>query len=123
MRVAVLTIAGILLTSACATPSYVGDGPVSLSPAVRAYYEEYRRQVNPLAFAVSPDGRAAGYSACPQFGGCRGNEISSALASCQRSGRKCFIYDMAGTVVWQGATTSTRAAPAHAADGGGRNPI
>ena len=36
----------------CATPSYIGDGPVRLSPGVQAYYQKYRQQTNPLAFQV-----------------------------------------------------------------------
>lgn len=95
--------------AACAGMSSAGSGPVTLSPEVRADYAEYRALNRPLAFAVSADGRAAGYNYCPE-GDCLGNEIHMALESCreQSSGEECFVYDIGGRVVWRDTTSAAR---------------
>jgi hypothetical protein len=58
---------------------------------------------SPGAFAVSADGRSAGYSYCPVGIDCRGNSISIALNNCRRNsrGQPCYIYDEGGQVVWR----------------------
>jgi hypothetical protein len=102
----------LLAPAACAgTASHVGSGPITLSPGVRAYYEQYRGLTSPSAFAVSADGRAAGYSYCAVGIDCRGNDVNDALNACRRSsrGRPCYIYDLGGTVVWcDAAPAATR---------------
>lgn len=107
MRLVPLAVVAVgLLAAGCAAPSrHVGDGPVRLSPDVRAFYDSYRKGVNPLAFAVSRDGRAAGAVICPEFGGCHpADEVRIALRNCRRSGgEECFIYDLNGKVVWRDA--------------------
>src|SRR4051812_21718271 len=96
-----LVAAGFASLIAC-RQDYIGQGPITLSPELRAYYDEYRAKMNPGAFAISKDGEAAAYSYCPEFGGCRGSEISGALASCRRRAfSPCYIYDIDGRVVWR----------------------
>lgn len=107
MRLVPLAVVAVgLLAAGCASPSRIGDGPVRLSPDVRAFYDSYRRGVNPLAFAVSRDGRAAGAVICPEFGGCQAaDEAGIALRNCRRSGgEECFVYDLGGKVVWRDAS-------------------
>ena len=93
-----------LVLAGCGLPSSYGSGPIRLAPEIQAAYDKYRKMPSPGAFAVSRDGTAAGESYCPVGIDCRGNSISMALESCRRSGKECFLYDVAGRIVWRDAT-------------------
>ncbi len=110
-------VGALLALTACGA-SYIGQGPITFSPELRTYYDQYRQRMNPGAFAVAADGSAAGYTYCGEFGGCRGNEVARALQNCrQRSaGKECFIYDIGGRVVWREAASATAVTPSTAPD-------
>ena len=106
-----VALLAILALAGCALPSSYGSGPIRLAPQIEAAYEKYRSMPSPGAFAVSRDGLAAGESYCPVGIDCRGNSISMALESCRRSGNECFLYDVAGRIVWRGPTLGPAAPP------------
>lgn len=100
-RIGVLAIAGLTL-SACASGAKPGTGPITLSPGVQRAYAEYLARDYPLAFAVSTDGRRAGYVYCPEMH-CLGVETSGAVYQCEKSGRPCYVYAWRRDVVWDEA--------------------
>lgn len=72
-----------------------GYDPVPMSANARAGFAEYRRHMNPMYFFVSEDGRAYGYSFCPDHADtCRGSGLSIARRSCESSsdGVPCVLY-------------------------------
>ena len=100
-----------LVLAGCATPSVYGSGPLRLSPEIQAAYAKYLGTAGRGAFAVSRDGTAAGESYCRIGTDCQGDPIRVALEGCRRSGKECFIYDVAGRIVWRGPTLEPAAPP------------
>lgn len=60
-HLAAIIVAGSCLAG-CPGGTPVGSGPITLSPQVQGYYAQYRKLPSPGYFAVSRDGRHAGYS-------------------------------------------------------------
>lgn len=101
LRLIALAAIGAFTLAACQTNAdFYGNGPITLSNNVTDGFERYKKNFNPGAFAISLDGRSAGWSYCPA-GQCGGsNSLMLAIHSCQESGKTCKIYAMGPTVVW-----------------------
>ena len=98
--VAILFLAGCQTTN-----SNWGTGAITLTPQVQAYFQKYLEAENSEYFAVSPDGRRAGYSYCGAGGGyCAFDNGYVALRACNNyDGPRCKIYADGKTIVWVGA--------------------
>ncbi len=104
-----LLLIGLIL-AACQTSHFeAGSGYVYLSPSAEAYFQHYLARPDSEYFAVSTDGRAAGYSFCEAGRyGCIEGSGTVALRACHRvsNGVPCKIYAVIDTVVWQGVKRS-----------------
>jgi hypothetical protein len=107
MRALLLAAVSIVLVLLSA-PSQAQDDPYPLPPGLQPFFETYMHKHNRGAFAVSVDGRAAGYSYCQVAGPCgRRDRIERrAIDSCMgvSEGVPCRLYAWRGTVVWEGPT-------------------
>lgn len=94
-----------LLLAGCQTTgsSTIGSGPITLSPAVQSYFDQYM-DINGLMFAVAVDGRSwATYRYCPDIR-CRDapGERQLTIDHCEKDskGVTCKIYALRKEVVW-----------------------
>ena len=105
----------MLTTASCQTAgSSAGNGPITLSSKVSRSYQEYLSTLEPLAFAVSADGKSSGrfYCSKPRNACFKTNEITEALVRCRNSTPKgpagkadCKIFALKNKVVWNGPVT------------------
>lgn len=91
-----------------------GKGTLHLHELVMGTYEDFKRHFNPKYFAVSTNGLAHGYSACPDQACVATDWRALALQACQsvhgkleaeigfRLDGECFIFASAGSIVWEG---------------------
>ncbi|MEZ5826169.1 MAG: hypothetical protein R3C97_15995 [Geminicoccaceae bacterium] len=88
--------------SACMTDKDLyGKGPIELSPGAAQHFEKYSQVRNPGAFAVTPDGRGAYYTAC-DGSHCLGGNLQKLVQDCSRHyGQSCQVYAVGRGVVWQ----------------------
>jgi hypothetical protein len=104
-KVTILTIGIATLVGGC-LPSdpTVGKGKITLSPAVQAGFEQYKKERSPGHFAVSEDGRYGRYNHCPE-GRCYRGAKTAIIHACEKAsqGSPCKIYAAYGQVVWQQA--------------------
>lgn len=84
----------------------IGQGTLKVAPSVNAKYKKYLQLDEPLAFAVSTDGRASSGSFCQQPGTCLDiNGPQLAIDQCnQASASKsaCKLFAIGRDVVWNG---------------------
>lgn len=107
-RAYLLVPAAAMLLASCMAPSNAGRGPVTLSPSVARNYQTYRSSFAPIAFAITPDGLGSSYITCPGSV-CIDHlkAIDEVVEQCSmHSGRRCYLYDVSGKVVWQTDATS-----------------
>lgn len=97
-----LILIGLLGLAACSGAGGAGKGPITLAPNAKASLDRYMSQARPGAFLVTADGRAVGWSFCPEAG-CFGDELQAAYKTCRSNaaGRDCFLYAEGRRVVWQ----------------------
>ena len=81
-----------------------GSGPITLSPQVKASFEEYKARDAPTYFVVTENGLGSHYVYC--YGGFNCTYPTArmqALAQCRRNypGEECRIYAVRRSVVWQ----------------------
>jgi hypothetical protein len=100
----------IVLMFLCACCSFqdsdVGSGPITLSPQVRASFEEYRARDAPTYFLVTESGLRSYYLYCVGGFNCKVPEARmQAFAQCRRHypGEECKLYAVGRVVVWQDA--------------------
>lgn len=100
----------------------MGNGPLTMSAETNRIFQQYQSRPEPMAFAVSNDGRHSGYFYCKEKGACLNADAkAAALNDCrQNSGESCKIYALGKDVVWNGrvrvaAAPPPQAAPAQAA--------
>jgi Tetratricopeptide repeat len=100
-------LALMFLCPACAARDpHVGAGRITLSPAVRASFEEYKARDAPIYFLVTESGVGSYYLYCEGNYGCTGSTARmQALDRCRRhnAGEDCKIYAIGRIVVWQDA--------------------
>lgn len=108
-RLSILLALGLwALGMAGATPLAAQEQTRELSPRLQTFFEKYMRKGNRAAFALSIDGKAAGFSYCPQHAMCgfaqRRKLERTALNSCRSAsdGVACKIYAWRGNIVWEG---------------------
>ncbi len=88
-------------------PAAAEDLP-KLYPKIQTTYERYLRKVHRGAFALSTDGRSAGFSYCTKTGMCGGaarhGHERSALEACRAGAGDvpCKIFAWRGRIVWEG---------------------
>lgn len=102
MRAGLVTVtiflAGCGLLQGC-DGGAIGQGPIELSPAVQAHYDEYLHSTKPGAFVLSEGGSFWSY--CPSTD-CRPGDVQLAMRLCRSKGNEdCKIYDVGGRVVWR----------------------
>lgn len=105
IRNALFACALVILPHAVAHAREVDSGPPALSPGVAEAYERFKRLPGRLYFAISEDGRSAGWSYCKEFGPCkRSGARSRAVYFCERysKGVPCRIYADMNGIVWKG---------------------
>jgi hypothetical protein len=103
----------LLLCASCADPDF-GSGPITLSPQVRASFEEYNARDAPTYFVVTESGQGAYYVYCRGGFNCTyPTARMHALDQCHAlyPGENCKIYAVRRSLVWQDAD-APRAAPA-----------
>jgi hypothetical protein len=102
-------LCSIFLASCQSMSSNVGSGSIRLSPSVQAVFKKYLANPDSSYFAVSADGRYAGYSYCP-FGKavfhCEDSHGYGAIKVCNGEiGRGCKIYAERKKIVWVDASS------------------
>jgi len=105
VKITLSCLAAILLVGCQTGQAPIGQGPITLTPQVSNYYKDKYLKNGPVVFFVSEDGGYATYVWCPQTAMCstRGGSKWSAYGNCEKkSGKKCFIFDEDGSVVWDG---------------------
>ena len=97
----IAVMATALALAGCQADEYAKE-PIRLSPSVRAFFQQYQALPAPLYFAVSKDGKSAGYTYCPDGGNCAGNAPYGALENCRAraNGEPCVIYAYLGRLVF-----------------------
>jgi hypothetical protein len=101
----------LLLCAACQDPHF-GAGPITLSPGVKASFEEYMARDAPLYFAVTPNGNGSFYVYCEGGFNCTSSAAQmETLDECRSHnfGQDCKLYAIGRSVVWQGAEGSATA--------------
>jgi len=99
-RLGVVACWSAALLSGCATDDYATK-PIEMSRQVEKIYKSYNMEKNPGHFAVSLDGKSAGYTYCPASR-CRGNGVEDALELCHSWSNKvkCVIYAYHGSTIF-----------------------
>lgn len=97
----------LVLLGACGIrdPDF-GSGPITLSPGVKASFEEYKARDAPIYFAVSESGLSSHYIYCDGGFNCTDSSARMmVLDRCRRNnpGEECKIYAVGRIVVWQDA--------------------
>jgi hypothetical protein len=107
LRIALLACVLVIATHGLAQAQDVGSGPLTLSPGVADAYERFRSLPDPLFFAVTKDGRSAGWSYCQSLPCAPWKGRIRAVRSCERAsgGRACYIFANMNGVVWKGKVT------------------
>jgi hypothetical protein len=85
---------------------HVGSGPITLSPNVKASFEEYKARDAPIYFVVTESGLGSFYVYCEGGFNCTGSSARlHALDQCRRShpDEECKVYAMGRRVVWREA--------------------
>lgn len=90
--------------------SDVGTGPINLAAAVEEKFQKYLSLDEPLAFAVSTDGKRSSGSFCQQPGTCEdvdgpGLALERCHATGGPKGSPCKIFAIEKDIVWDGAVT------------------
>lgn len=105
MRALLFVAASIILISAAAS-AQAQEHPFPLPLHIRTLFNEYTHKHNLGAFAISLDGRAAGYVYCQvaQVCGRRGRTERAAVDRCLgvSNGVRCRVYAWRGKIVWDG---------------------
>jgi hypothetical protein len=105
----------LFAVSACQTSgSDVGEGYINLSPGIEASFKKYQTNGDPFFFAVSINGRSAGWVNCPSFKRCENSTSrSQALQYCKinSGGVPCKIYAQGKYVVWKNPNGPKRLEP------------
>lgn len=112
MRNTIIACLLVILPLEVADAQEIGSGPLVLSPGVAQAYDEFRRLDGRLFFAVSKDGRTAGWSYCKEFGPCNRTKARSiAVRACEREseGVPCYIYANMNGVLWKGKVSAPKA--------------
>lgn len=93
----------VLLVLLTGCQSHIGKGPITLSPTVQSHIAKAMEDSTVSYIAVSEDGQRVGWAYCPAgyASVCSGNNGAVvAINSCERSGKKCYIYANGKTVLW-----------------------
>jgi hypothetical protein len=92
----------LFLTACPSNQDYFGTGPLTRSSRMETAFDRYKNSgISASYFAITEDGRRAGWSYCPA-GECGGNSLMLAIHTCEdKSGsHECRIYAEGPTVVW-----------------------
>ena len=102
MKNTLIVFCALLLASCSDVPVEVGSGPIKLSDEAQAAYEEYSSSRRPIVFVVSHNGKLFQYNYCEEARCLRRGGTARAIAECEAmgDGRRCFVYDREGTIVW-----------------------
>ncbi len=101
-RLIVAALAAMMLTAcSSAVDPAVGEGPITLEPAVERAFADYQAMETPRYFAVSEDGRSFYYSFCDARR-CRREPKTRTIDRCEAhsAGVPCKIFASQGTIVW-----------------------
>jgi hypothetical protein len=96
----------LVLCASCVRDPEFGSGPITLSPQVRASFEEYQARDAPTYFVVTESGLGSYYVYCMGGFNCTyPTARMHALDQCRalNPGEVCKIYAVRRSVVWQDA--------------------
>lgn len=102
----------VLALSACqtATSKYAGEGEIFLSTSSANHAENYLKNPNGEAFALSTDGYRTGWVSCAHHR-CAyqaGSAEAYAINLCEKSNRTCKILFLGQQIVWKGPVRVSR---------------
>ncbi|MBL4691946.1 MAG: hypothetical protein JKY92_01265 [Magnetovibrio sp.] len=104
-----LTLVSLLIVSGFTAPvieTQYGQGTLQVAPSVKVKYNKYLNLEEPLAFAVSEDGRSSSGSFCQQPGTCKDiNGPKLAVDQCNAVSEvasPCKVFAIGRDVVWNG---------------------
>ncbi len=102
MKNQLTVLISLILTSCINVPVDIGTGPIELSPRAQAAYEKYASSRKPYMFVVTEDGKHFQYYYCEEARCLRGGGTARAIDDCQKwsGGRRCYVYDRDGKIVW-----------------------
>ncbi|MBT3886880.1 MAG: hypothetical protein HOF70_19020 [Rhodospirillaceae bacterium] len=104
IMVAILLLAGCNLAE-----KYYGSGPLELSPRARAMYNQYLTRGEPIAFAVTLDGKIGYYRYCEDVQCLPDNGARNAVDGCEEAyGQPCKLYANGKNVVWRFSGASAK---------------
>ena len=95
-----------MIASCTIKDPHFGSGLITLSPQVKASFEEYEARDAPIYFVVTESGFGSFYVYCEGGFNCTGSAARMhALDQCRRHnpGEECKVYAMGRNVVWQDA--------------------
>ena len=122
-KILITMLVGLVLVGCKTASDSFGQGPINISSNIVASFEKYKSGPGPSYFAISEDGRRAGWSYCTAGpDGCMGGGLpfSIAINACQRnSDIPCKIYARGTKVVWNGPISGAGTAK----DGGKSNDV
>ena len=106
----VMTMAAAMASCQTTGSTIVGSGPLALTPEIDNNFKSYLNLPDPLAFAVSPDGKYSGWYFCNEKSACLGASANyEALNYCNdstpRGSGSCKLYAMGRKVVWNGTVS------------------
>lgn len=105
-----LIIAAMLSACQTATSKYAGEGEIFLSTSTANHAENYLKNPNGVAFAVSTDGYRIGWVSC-DHSSClyqSGSPEAEAIKLCERSKKTCKALFLDDQIVWKGPVRVTR---------------
>ena len=98
-----IVLVSILLLGSCnLADKYYGSGPLELSPGARTMYNQYLTRGEPIAFAVTLDGKIGYYRYCEDVQCQPDNGPRRAVDGCEEAySQPCKLYANGKNVVWR----------------------
>jgi hypothetical protein len=108
MKIKFLVIFALAVSGCSNVPVEIGSGPIRLSAEAQDFYEKYSSSTSPIVFVATKDGEFFQGYYCEDLS-CRGGSgTARAISECQymSKGKRCYVYDRNGTIVWDQEKTS-----------------
>jgi len=105
MKISIVTLfVSLLFLAGCLNTAdkYYGSGPLTLSPKALATFNHYLTVGEPIAFAITTDGRNPYYWYCKDVQCTPDNGPRQAVDGCEeRYGKPCGLYAHGKIIVWK----------------------
>ncbi|MCG5239985.1 hypothetical protein ACIU1J_01370 [Azospirillum doebereinerae] len=119
MKIKILAFLGLALFNITGCVTNQATQPIPLSSGVRQAFIKYSAIPTSGYFAVSQDGKSAGWTYCPEFGGCSGlSNSGQAIYTCEQQSRgvPCVIYAYGGKLLVDDKTLTESQVQKNSAD-------